>query len=992
MLHKSDQFTPVQVFIKSMASEVTMGTNKAKNLSTSVEMRRKAEELLQVKTAKQPSPRTNEETQRLVHELEVHQIELEMQNEELRQIIAERDAILETYQELYDSSPAGYFNLDHVGIINEVNQTGAAFLRVERSLLTNNRLDAFITDETRLVFHDFLDKVFTNDTKKTCEVVFVKQDHSPLSVQIEAIVSETRKNCRAVVIDITERKQTENELAKAKLRLEALMAAVPVGISFSDDITCQHITGNPAVLEQFNVSTEDNLSASALDVHAPGRKVKFFLDGREISDAELPLQRAVSENRVIPPMELKVVMSSGKHWITRASGAPVRDTQGNIIGGISVTEDITELKQAEEALKQSHERKRMILEVSSIGTFEFDLLTGEGRWNSVMYDLLGLKSDISQGNPELFFQFVHPADVVKLKADWEKALETGTFDSEFRIVRTDGQERWLTGKGRFLYGEEINSRTTRFLGVNYDITARKKAEDALKRSEERHRVLSETMLQGVVHHDVDGKVISMNPAAERILGKSKEDLLGNTSVTEEHDTIRENGELFPGVEHPIMVSLRTGLPVRSAIMGVFNPKLDEYRWIGIDSVPVFRSGEKYPSEVYAVFGDITERKQAENTLRENEARLRLAQESATVGIWDWNMDTGSLEFTPELSKLYGLPPGTIKSSQDWRDRVHPDDIGEVETRCDEAIAKHEPFDLEFRGLHTSGEYRWIAAKGGAIYDDAGTAVRVLGVNIDITELKRTHEALKTLNDELEDRVAQRTAELRRKDQAMIQQNSMAALGEMINNIAHQWRQPLNAISLIIQFVQSAYASGKLSGEEMNSNIQNVMENIMHMSQTIEDFRNFFKLNKVKQEFFISEAVRSAMSLVSASLEHHNIKVEIKTEDDATVIGYQNEYSQVLLNIISNTCDACTEHKVPRPRIFISIAHENERSVLYIRDNCGGIPDDIISKIFDPYFTTRGPDKGTGIGLYMSKMIIEQNMNGQLTVCNTDGGAEFRIEV
>jgi C4-dicarboxylate-specific signal transduction histidine kinase len=179
---------------------------------------------------------------------------------------------------------------------------------------------------------------------------------------------------------------------------------------------------------------------------------------------------------------------------------------------------------------------------------------------------------------------------------------------------------------------------------------------------------------------------------------------------------------------------------------------------------------------------------------------------------------------------------------------------------------------------------------------------------------------------------------------------------------------------------------------MNSDIQNVMENIMHMSQTIEDFRNFFKQDKVKQEFFISEAVNRAMSLVSASLENHNIKVEIKTEDDATVIGYQNEYSQVLLNIISNTCDACFEHKVSNPRIFICIARERERSVLYIRDNCGGIPDDMISRIFDPYFTTRGPDKGTGIGLYMSKMIIEQNMGGHLTASNVGGGAEFRIEV
>jgi C4-dicarboxylate-specific signal transduction histidine kinase len=234
--------------------------------------------------------------------------------------------------------------------------------------------------------------------------------------------------------------------------------------------------------------------------------------------------------------------------------------------------------------------------------------------------------------------------------------------------------------------------------------------------------------------------------------------------------------------------------------------------------------------------------------------------------------------------------------------------------------------------------------------------------------------------------------LREKDQMLVRQSSRAALGEMINNIAHQWRQPLNVISMIIQSLQLRYESGKLTSKEMNSDIQNVMENIMHMSQTIEDFRNFFKQDKVKQEFFISEAVNRAMSLVSASLENHNIKVEIKTEDDATVIGYQNEYSQVLLNIISNTCDACFEHKVSNPRIFICIARERERSVLYIRDNCGGIPDDMISRIFDPYFTTRGPDKGTGIGLYMSKMIIEQNMGGHLTASNVGGGAEFRIEV
>jgi len=137
-----------------------------------------------------------------------------------------------------------------------------------------------------------------------------------------------------------------------------------------------------------------------------------------------------------------------------------------------------------------------------------------------------------------------------------------------------------------------------------------------------------------------------------------------------------------------------------------------------------------------------EREAASEALRENEARLRLAQESANVGIWDWMVETGELDFTPELNKLYGLPSGTIKTYQDWRDRVHPDDIGRIEESRDEAIAKHESFDLEFRGRHSSGEYRWISTKGGAIFNEAGKVIRVFGVNIDITDRKRAEEALR----------------------------------------------------------------------------------------------------------------------------------------------------------------------------------------------------------------------------------------------------------
>ena len=153
--------------------------------------------------------------------------------------------------------------------------------------------------------------------------------------------------------DVTERKQAERQLFDADQRLRALMEAVPVGVSFSDDPTCRQVTGNPAVLAQFEVTPEDNLSASASDAAAPGRRVQFFLDGRQITDAELPLQRAVAEDRVIPPIELEVRLPSGRRWFADASGAPVRDAQGRVVGGIAVTVDITERKRAEAALVQA---------------------------------------------------------------------------------------------------------------------------------------------------------------------------------------------------------------------------------------------------------------------------------------------------------------------------------------------------------------------------------------------------------------------------------------------------------------------------------------------------------------------------------------------------------------------------------------------------------------------------------------------------------------
>ncbi|OGR25534.1 MAG: hypothetical protein A2X79_01760 [Desulfuromonadaceae bacterium GWB2_53_15] len=277
--------------------------------------------------------------------------------------------------------------------------------------------------------------------------------------------------------------------------------------------------------------------------------------------------------------------------------------------------------------------------------------------------------------------------------------------------------------------------------------------------------------------------------------------------------------------------------------------------------------------------------------------------------------------------------------------------------------------------------------------------RTAELEMEIAERQKAQEALvvkqlqlESLNRSLEALVSDTLAELRQRDQSLIQQGRLAAMGEMINNIAHQWRQPLNNIGLIVQSLRICSDAGTLTADEMNQESTTAMGLIMHMSNTIDDFRNFFRVDKDKQELQISKLVKRSLDFLSAALKDHHIKVKLAIETDVTAIGYQNEYGQALLNILANAKDALLERNVPDPHIAIHVRQENERSVVTVRDNGGGIAADILPKIFDPYFTTKEPNKGTGIGLYMSKVIIEQNMGGRLTVQNVDSGVEFRIEL
>jgi PAS domain S-box-containing protein len=302
----------------------------------------------------------------------------------------------------------------------------------------------------------------------------------------------------------------------------------------------------------------------------------------------------------------------------------------------------------------------------------------------------------------------------------------------------------------------------------------------------------------------------------------------------------------------------------------------------------------------------------------------------------------------------------------------------------------------------------VSSQGATI----GNQRTIISVIRDISTRKEAEQALQEAYAELEHRVAERTEELslaladlkmqtderlqvveelREKERLLAQQSRQAAMGEMIGNIAHQWRQPLNALGLTIQQLSLLYELGEFNREALNTAVRKSMTLIKHMSRTIDDFRDFFSPDKEKSEFRVDKAVSKAVELVRDSLTERRIAVEIDCQDEPVADGYPNEYSQVLLNILINARDAFDSNPASVPLIRIAVAGDDGRAVVTVTDNAGGIPDDILGNIFDPYFSTKGL-QGTGIGLYMSKTIIERNMHGSLSVHNTGEGAQFRIEI
>jgi signal transduction histidine kinase len=254
-------------------------------------------------------------------------------------------------------------------------------------------------------------------------------------------------------------------------------------------------------------------------------------------------------------------------------------------------------------------------------------------------------------------------------------------------------------------------------------------------------------------------------------------------------------------------------------------------------------------------------------------------------------------------------------------------------------------------------------------------------------LTRQQDELHELTRTLEERVAQKTEENARKDRLIIHQARLAELGEMIGNIAHQWRHPLTRLSLLLQNLKALNAKKRLSPEKLDEMLTAAHEQIFFMSDTIDHFKDFYRPATESVDFEVRRAYDQALNIIGYDLKHKNIAIDCRSDRTLLLHGDPNTFAQVLLNLIANARDALVERAVEPAEITLHGTEREGRIVLTVEDNAGGIAPEHLEKIFEPYFSTKA-EKGTGIGLYMVRTIIQEKFGGNVKVTNTDRGARF----
>ena len=446
------------------------------------------------------------------------------------------------------------------------------------------------------------------------------------------------------------------------------------------------------------------------------------------------------------------------------------------------------------------------------------------------------------------------------------------------------------------------------------ILLRRQSEQKLMESEKKHRKLFETMAQGVVYQDRQGRIFSVNPAAERILGVTMEQLQGRTSVDPRWHAVHEDGSEFPGEQHPSMKALETGKEIKNVIMGVFHPEQKRYRWINVNAVPEFREGEDTPFRVFSTFDDITERIEAQKKLRESERRHKEAQKVAHIGHWELDSETGSPSWSDEIFRIFGLNPKKKEPSFPEHEKyIHSMDWPLLRDAVEAAVKKGDSFDLEFRIIRTDGELKWMHALGRPDRDERGRIIKIFGTAQDITKRKVAEERIRTAEGQIQHELQIKETLLQEIHHRV--KNNFSLISSLLNLQAGQvqnkedalkaFQESRNRIYSMLLVHEKLYKSEDLSNidmkeyiEAMTGELMQVYQNEKRIDLTLDIKDVFLDINSaIPVGLILNELVSNALKHAFAGREEgridisfyplNNKKYRLRVEDDG--IGLPDKF-------------------------------------------------------------------------------------------------------
>jgi len=494
------------------------------------------------------------------------------------------------------------------------------------------------------------------------------------------------------------------------------------------------------------------------------------------------------------------------------------------------------------------------------------------------------------------------------------------------------------------------------------------------RHEAEQKVIADSKIVGVAK--TSGRtIVWVNKAFEEMYGADREEILGISTKSLYGD--EESYERVGREAYPVMLEGK-----------VFNTQMEfvrkdgQKRWVSLGGSMI-----QGTQDAIWIFSDINDMVEANERLKVLNAEQKAILDVPNVGIFRiknrhfiWTNSACENILGYEKGELCGKPSRIAYASQEEYDMVTAQGYN--------TLKAGDVYRTEVTSLCKDGRVIYLLLMLAPL---SGQNQEAIGAIIDITDRVLAEQKLKNINENLQYIVQNELAKNREKDSLLIKQSRQVAMGEMISSIAHNWRQPLNALAITVQDVKFAWKNSEVNDAYVDEMVNSSMAQIKYMSKTIDDFRLFFKPDKEKVYFRLESAIRRLESMMQASLNAHDIVLDINSDDGIYLFGYENELIQALLNMIGNSKDAFLERGIHDGKIVIETYSDDEYNALRLSDNAGGIDEAVLDKIFEPYFTTKEQGKGTGIGLYMTKIIIEENMNGTLKAYNENGGAVFEIK-